>query len=33
MELAIRDIEEHTCIRFVARKNEEDYIYIVSRGK
>lgn len=33
VELAIRDIEEHTCIRFVTRKNEEDYIYIVSRGK
>lgn len=33
VKLAISVIEKHTCIRFVPRKNEKDYIHIVSHGK
>ena len=29
---AILELEKHTCIRFVPRKQEKDYIHIVSHG-
>jgi len=30
---AILELEKHTCIRFVPRKKEKDYIHIVSHGE
>ena len=30
---AILELEKHTCIRFVPRKKEKDYVHIVSHGE
>ncbi|KAL9970039.1 hypothetical protein ACROYT_G022350 [Oculina patagonica] len=33
VKLAVLEFEKHTCIRFVPRKTEKDYVHIVSYGK